>query len=74
MGGVSANDQIRKTLEKEGEVSSLNVFISPRELTGDNALMIGAAAYVRLLDDPKLALSPKKSLTITATGNLRLSA
>ncbi len=46
-GGVSANDHIREILDKETreKLPGVKLFISPKELTGDNALMIAIAGY-----------------------------
>ena len=46
-GGVIANQELRKRLEKLGQELNINVHFSPMELTGDNAAMIGLAAYFK---------------------------
>ena len=43
-GGVIANQELRKRLEKLGQELNLKVYFAPMELTGDNAAMIGIAA------------------------------
>ena len=49
-GGVAANGQLRETLELK--TSELNFKVkylpAPRKLTGDNAAMIGLAAYYHI--------------------------
>ena len=48
-GGVSANTHIRKGIEKliGKEFSDVSLHFPDPSLTGDNAIMIGAAAYLR---------------------------
>jgi N6-L-threonylcarbamoyladenine synthase len=48
-GGVAANSELRATFEREGNRRGLDVFFPSRELSTDNAAMIAAAAYPRLL-------------------------
>ncbi|KKS33191.1 MAG: putative tRNA threonylcarbamoyladenosine biosynthesis protein Gcp [Candidatus Amesbacteria bacterium GW2011_GWA2_42_12] len=43
-GGVIANQELRRHLNKLGEELNLKVYFAPTELTGDNAAMIGIAA------------------------------
>lgn len=43
-GGVIANQELRRRLNKLGEELNLKVYFAPMELTGDNAAMIGIAA------------------------------
>jgi N6-L-threonylcarbamoyladenine synthase len=51
-GGVSANKEIRDALTKliTNDFPDTAVFFPEPELTGDNAVMIGAAAYLRHSD------------------------
>ncbi|MBX9765179.1 tRNA (adenosine(37)-N6)-threonylcarbamoyltransferase complex transferase subunit TsaD [Patescibacteria group bacterium] len=68
-GGVSANDHIRRGLVDlvQKEFTDMQVYMPDKALTGDNAIMIGAAAYLR-------ASSGKKPQgPIFASGSLRLS-
>jgi N6-L-threonylcarbamoyladenine synthase len=48
-GGVAANSELRRSFEREAEHAGLQVFFPSRELSTDNAAMIAAAAYPRLL-------------------------
>lgn len=71
-GGVSANAHIRRVFrEKIGaEYPDTQLLISKPELATDNALMIAAAAHIRLLQNPKAASLDTSA--IRATGNLPL--
>lgn len=48
-GGVAANQELRKTFEREGAKQGLPVFFPSRPLSTDNAAMIAAAAYPKFL-------------------------
>jgi len=48
-GGVAANNELRSSFERDAERRSLPVFFPSRELSTDNAAMIAAAAYPKLL-------------------------
>ena len=48
-GGVAANNELRSSFEREAAQRSLQVFFPSRELSTDNAAMIAAAAYPKLL-------------------------
>ena len=48
-GGVAANRQLRRSFEEEARMRGLEVFFPSRQLSTDNAAMIAAAAYPRLL-------------------------
>jgi len=69
-GGVSANKHIQFQLETEvrNENPDTKIFIPPLSLTGDNAIMIAAAAYLHTLLKKPLP-DPKD---IKAVGNLNL--
>ena len=44
-GGVAANSRIRSDFEKAAKENSLQLFVPPLRLCGDNGAMIGAQAY-----------------------------
>ena len=48
-GGVAANRRLRTFFEEEARLRGLDVFFPSRALSTDNAAMIAAAAYPRLL-------------------------
>lgn len=48
-GGVAANSQLRTTFEERAKSAAIEVFFPSRALSTDNAAMIAAAAYSRLL-------------------------
>jgi N6-L-threonylcarbamoyladenine synthase len=48
-GGVAANNELRRSFERQAERSGFPVFFPSRELSTDNAAMIAAAAYPKLL-------------------------
>jgi N6-L-threonylcarbamoyladenine synthase len=48
-GGVAANSQLRRAFDYGGRISGLKVFFPSRQLSTDNAAMIAAAAYSKLL-------------------------
>ena len=48
-GGVAANSRLRTTFEERAKSAAIEVFFPSRALSTDNAAMIAAAAYPRLL-------------------------
>lgn len=68
-GGVSANTRIKESLIKQ--ISEIlpaeNIHFPVRELTGDNALMIGLAGYFKIKKAPDAVYTD-----IRAEGNLKL--
>ncbi len=48
-GGVAANQELRRTFEREGAKEGLPVYFPSRPLSTDNAAMIAAAAYPKFL-------------------------
>ena len=48
-GGVAANSQLRQSFKEEAQKRGLDVFFPSRALSTDNAAMIAAAAYPKLL-------------------------
>ena len=48
-GGVAANSLLRSELIRRGEAAGFRVFVPPKRLCTDNAVMIASAAYFRLM-------------------------
>ena len=65
-GGVAANSIIRADLERACEKQGCQLYLPPLKLCGDNAAMIGSAAYYRLM---KGEIAP---MTLNATPALWL--
>ncbi len=64
-GGVSANKNIRKEIQKLAKKQKVKLLLPKQKLSTDNALMIGVAGYLNIKS--KKAKTPKK-----ANGNLSL--
>ena len=68
-GGVSANKYLQSEIKKiTGK--KVKLFLPPKELTGDNSLMIGIAGYLNYTKNKKKVPKPD---SIKAEGNLRLN-
>ncbi len=65
-GGVSANKPLQESLKVESQKLKINFIVPDFEFNTDNAAMIGAAAYINLLQ------KNKKRLKIEAQGNLTI--
>ena len=65
-GGVSANSGLRAAFEKACKREGIQLFMPQLKLCGDNAAMIGSAAYYRLLRDEvaPLSLNAKPALRL----------
>ena len=48
VGGVAANERLRKMMLEKASENSINITLAPMEFCTDNAAMIGAAALFRL--------------------------
>lgn len=66
-GGVSANKNIKKEINKMTKKYSIKTLFPDLKLTGDNSLMIALAGYLKYIKNPD-----KKYKNIKAEGNLRL--
>jgi tRNA N6-adenosine threonylcarbamoyltransferase len=65
-GGVAANHELRVTFQREAEMQGLPVFFPSRPLSTDNAAMIAAAAFPKLLrqDFPAIDFSAEATLPL----------
>ncbi len=71
-GGVSANRQLASALEKLMEdFPALTLRLPTQELTTDNAIMIGIAAFISIKTNPDILLNLSP---IKANGNLTLTS
>jgi N6-L-threonylcarbamoyladenine synthase len=66
-GGVAANSELRDTFESEASARGIEVFFPSRALSTDNAAMIAAAAY------PRLVAGLVEDWSLNAEANLRLA-
>ena len=48
-GGVSANRRLQEVLKKTMKENGYELFLPPKDMTGDNAAMIGLAAYYHIV-------------------------
>ena len=53
VGGVAANNRLRKMMLKKASEKSIEIFVAPKSFCTDNAAMIGTAALVRLISGIK---------------------
>ncbi len=68
-GGVSANKYLISEMKKLEKSTNVKLLLPPKELTGDNSLMIGIAGYMNYIKNKKKVPRPER---IKAVGNLRL--
>ena len=78
-GGVAANKKLRETLKEkiESNFQDTQLLVPPFSLCGDNAAMIGAAAFYRYLAYKKagyLARLDENWKTLEADANLKLTS
>ena len=66
-GGVAANSELRRTFESESTARGIEVFFPSRALSTDNAAMIAAASY------PRLLAGLIEDLSLNADANLPLA-
>jgi len=66
-GGVAANRRLRQTFEQEARLRGFEVFFPSRQLSTDNAAMIAAAAF------PKLLAGERADVELNAEANLPLA-
>ncbi len=66
-GGVAANRELRRSFESAGQARGIEVFFPSRHLSTDNAAMIAAAGY------PRLLAGLHEDSTLNAEANLPLA-
>ncbi|NCX32316.1 MAG: tRNA (adenosine(37)-N6)-threonylcarbamoyltransferase complex transferase subunit TsaD, partial [Actinobacteria bacterium] len=67
-GGVAANTQLRRELQRAGDEAGVRVVLPSREMCTDNAAMIASAGWYRL------ARGETSPLDAGANPNLKLAA
>lgn len=71
-GGVSANKHLVSEVERLKEsYPQLDILIPDQKLTGDNAIMIGIASFIKVSLDPQVLENKEE---IKANGNLRITS
>jgi len=70
-GGVSANIRINEALKiaVRGSFNKMNLFVAPKNLTGDNAMMIATTAYLK----HTINKTSYDNHSLSARGNLRMT-
>lgn len=63
-GGVAANTPLRNRLSKESRKRGVEFFVSDMKYSGDNAAMIGAAAYINDLKGKKYRITAQANLNL----------
>ena len=71
-GGVIANTFIQKALEKLAQEHSISLYLPPKGVSGDNAIMIAIAGALRARDAAASGSAPIAIETVRAEGNLSL--
>lgn len=69
-GGVAANSALRERLKKLSAENNIKLYIPPLSLCGDNAAMIGAAAWFKFREKGAAAFSP---LSLNSNPSLKIS-
>jgi N6-L-threonylcarbamoyladenine synthase len=68
-GGVIANQYIRESLKKICDKNGIKIYLPEKNLSTDNAVMIGAAGYLK-----SLRSVPEINMDIRADGNWRVDS
>lgn len=63
-GGVAANTNLRNLLRKESKRFDKEFFVSDMKYSGDNAAMIGVAAYINTLKNKKYRIIAQANLNL----------
>lgn len=66
-GGVSANRHLKNEIKKK--INNIKIYFPDKNLTGDNAVMIGMAGYMKYLRNGKKGV---RASSIRAEGNMKL--
>ena len=69
-GGVAANGLLRERLQKLSAAKGVKLYIPPMPLCGDNAAMIGAAAWLKYYERKDAAFSP---LSLNTNPSLKIN-